>query len=154
MFDQILCNPEPIINFSINMGTMSKTLMAIEQLYFFNNIWHNHNLFLRPPKTFLGLWQDISPNITQPRTNRKFLLKYGYNVKILRPFNSFNFFKKIWHYHHLFLGPTKYFLGPYQDVVQILHNPEPIINFSINMGIMSKTLTAIEQLYFLKKICH
>ena len=55
--------------------------MAIEQLYFFNNIWHYHNLFLRLPKTILGLCQDVSPNIMQPRTNRKFLHKYGSNVK-------------------------------------------------------------------------
>ena len=44
-------------------------------------IWHYHNLFLRPPKGFLDPYQDVSPNITQPRTNCKFLHKYGYNVK-------------------------------------------------------------------------
>ena len=62
------------------MGTMSKMLMAIEQLYFFKKIWHYHNLFLRPPKSFLHTYQDVSPNIAQPKTNRKFLNKYVKNA--------------------------------------------------------------------------
>ena len=62
------------------MGTMSKMLTAIEQLYFFKKIWHYHQLFLRPPKSFLGPYQDVSPNITQPTTNRKFLNKYVKNA--------------------------------------------------------------------------
>ena len=62
------------------MGTMSKTLTAIEQLYFFQK-----NLALPPPifktpKSFLGPYQDVSPNIMQPRTNRKFLNKYVKNA--------------------------------------------------------------------------
>ena len=62
------------------MGTMSKTLTAIEQLYFLKKIWHYHNLFLRPPKSFLDPYQDVSPNIMQLRTNRKFLNKYVKNA--------------------------------------------------------------------------
>ena len=31
---------------------------------------------LRPTKSFLGPYQDVSPNIMQPRTNGKFLHKY------------------------------------------------------------------------------
>ena len=53
----------------------------MDSFNFFKKIWHYHHLFLRPPKSFLGPGQDVSPNITQSRTNRKFLHKYGYNVK-------------------------------------------------------------------------
>ena len=53
----------------------------------------------------------------QPKTNHKFLHKYGYNVKNATIYwTALIFLKKIWHYHHLFLRPTKSFLGPYQDV--------------------------------------
>ena len=57
--------------------------MAIEQLYFLKKIWHYHHLFLRPPKSFLGLCQDVWPNIMQPRTNHKFLHKKGTMSKML-----------------------------------------------------------------------
>ena len=46
----------------------------------FKKIWHYHHLFLRPPKSFLGPNQDVSPNITQPTTNRKFLNTYVKNA--------------------------------------------------------------------------
>ena len=53
----------------------------MDSFNFFKKIWHYHHLYLRPPKSFLDPYQDVSPNITQPSTNRKFLHKYGYNVK-------------------------------------------------------------------------
>ena len=48
----------------------------MDSFNFMKKIWHYHNLFLRPPKSFLGLNQDVSPNIMQPRTNAKYLHKY------------------------------------------------------------------------------
>ena len=53
----------------------------MDSFNFFKEIWHYHHLFLRPPKRFLDPYQDVSPNITQLRTNCKFLHKYRYNVK-------------------------------------------------------------------------
>ena len=47
---------------------------------FLNKIWHYHHLFLRPPKSFLDPYQDVSPNITQTTTNDKFLHKYVQNA--------------------------------------------------------------------------
>ena len=35
---------------------------------------------LRPPKSFLDPYQDVSPNIMQPTTNYKFLNKYVKNA--------------------------------------------------------------------------
>ena len=52
----------------------------MDSLNLLKKIWHYHNLFLRPPKTILDPYQDVSPNIMEPRNNRKFLHKYGYNV--------------------------------------------------------------------------
>ena len=48
----------------------------MDSFNFMKKIWHYHNLFLRPPKSFLGPNQDVSPNIMQPRTNAKYLHKY------------------------------------------------------------------------------
>ena len=53
----------------------------MDSFNFFKEIWHYHHLLLRPPKRFLDPYQDGSQNITQPGTNRKFLHKYGYNVR-------------------------------------------------------------------------
>ena len=39
--------------------------------------------------------------------------------------DSFNFLKKIWHYHHLCLRPPKSFLGPYQGVSSNNMQPKP-----------------------------
>ena len=52
----------------------------MDSFYFLKIIWHYHHLFLRPPKSFLDLYQDVLPNITQLRTNRKFLNKYVKNA--------------------------------------------------------------------------
>ena len=52
MFHQILCNPQPIANFSIDMGTMSKTLTAINSIKNANRQWTaliQKNLALPPP---------------------------------------------------------------------------------------------------------
>ena len=51
----------------------------MDSFNFLKKIWHHHHLFLRPPKSFLDPYQDVSPNIMQPRTNCKFLNKYVKN---------------------------------------------------------------------------
>ena len=47
---------------------------------FLKNIWHYHHLLLRPTKSSLDPYQDVSPNIMQLRTNGKFLNKYVKNT--------------------------------------------------------------------------
>ena len=51
----------------------------MDSFNFFKKIWHYHNQFLRPPKSFLDPYQDVWPNIMQPTTNCKFLNKYVKN---------------------------------------------------------------------------
>ena len=52
----------------------------MDSFNFFKNIWHYHHLFLRPWKSFLEPYQDVSLNIMQAITNCKFLNKYVKNA--------------------------------------------------------------------------
>ena len=84
------------------------------------------NLALPPPifkptKSFLHTYQDVTPNITQLRTSRKFLHKYVKNANV--QWTALISWKKIWIYHHLFLGTPKSFLDPYQDVSPNIMQP-------------------------------
>ena len=51
----------------------------MDSFNFLKKIWHYHHLFFGLPKSFLGPYEDVSPDIMQPTTNCKFLHKYVKN---------------------------------------------------------------------------